>query len=210
MIRIIIADDHSIVRHGLQQIIALADDISVVGAAGNGKKLVSLLTERECDVVLMDMTMPGRSGVELIQRLVRLKQAPAILVLSMHDSAQLVSRAIKAGAAGYLTKDCEPEELIDAIRRVARGGRYIAPSLAEDIIFASQVPDDQLPHELLTDREMQVLRQLIAGHSINAIAEDLSLSPKTVSTHKMRLMKKMQIRSNAELVRYGLEHHLMT
>lgn len=208
MIRIIIADDHGIVRQGVKQYIALDPKLRLVGDVADGPQLLALLAEQPCDVVILDLSMPGRSGVELIRRIAQLDDAPKILVLSMHNETQLVSRALKAGAAGYLTKGCEPDVLVTAVRKLAKGARYIDPSLVEGLVFDYGLHDHKLPHEVLSDRELEVLRFLVSGLSINEIAAELHLSAKTISTHKMRLMRKMGIQSNAELIRYGVEHDL--
>lgn len=206
MIDIIIADDHKLVRQGLKQIMALAPDMRIVGEAGNGQELQALLPQCHCQVLLLDMTMPGIAGVELIKRIRLLAAAPLILVLSMHNEGQLVSRALKAGAAGYLTKDSDPELLIAAIRKVAAGGRYIDPLLVDAMVFDQTLGDLRPRHEQLSDREFQIFQLLVSGKAVGAIADDLALSAKTVSTHKIRLMQKMQMQSIAELTRYAMEH----
>lgn len=203
MIRVILADDHNIVRKGLRQILALAPDIEVVGEAGNGPQLLSLIAAIDCDIVLLDMTMPGLSGVEMIKRLRQLERSPLIVVLSMHNEGQLVTRALKAGAVGYVTKDSDPETLVAALRKVAKGGKYIDPSLVDEMVFDIGL-DNRPPHEKLSDREFQIFQLLVDGKSVTNIADSLSLSSKTVSTHKLRLMQKMQLQSIAELTRYAL------
>lgn len=208
MIRIIVADDHGIVRQGVKQFIALDPGLRLVGDVADGTQLLALLAEQTCDVLILDLSMPGRSGVELIRRIAQYNPAPRILVLSMHNETQLVSRALRAGAAGYLTKGCEPEVLVAAVRKLAKGGRYIDPSLVEGLVFDYGLHDDRPPHEGLSDRELQVLRFLVSGLSINEIAGELNLSAKTISTHKLRLMRKMDIHSNADLIRYGIEYGL--
>jgi DNA-binding NarL/FixJ family response regulator len=210
MIRILIADDHNIVRQGLRQFMALAPDLEVVGEAANGAALLAMRATSPCDVLLLDMNMPGLSGVELIKRIRLGGDAPRILVLSMNNEAQLVSRALKAGAAGYLTKDSDPEMLIAAIRKVAAGGRYIDPVLVDEMVFDQGLGDGKRPHERLSDREFQIFQLLVSGQTVNAIAEGLSLSAKTISTHKLRLMQKMQLQSNVELIRYAMEHQLIS
>jgi DNA-binding NarL/FixJ family response regulator len=210
MIRILIADDHNIVRQGLRQFMALAPDLEVVGEAANGAALLAMRATSPCDVLLLDMNMPGLSGVELIKRIRLGGDAPRILVLSMNNEAQLVSRALKAGAAGYLTKDSDPEMLIAAIRKVAAGGRYIDPVLVDEMVFDQGLGDGKRPHERLSDREFQIFQLLVSGKTVNAIAEGLSLSAKTISTHKLRLMQKMQLQSNVELIRYAMEHQLIS
>jgi DNA-binding NarL/FixJ family response regulator len=207
-IRIMLADDHAIVRHGLKQIMAVAPDLRVVGEASDGQQVLAMLAGCACDLLLLDLTMPGLSGVPLIKRITQRAGAPRVLVLSMHNEAQLVSRALKAGAAGYLTKDSEPEMLIAAIRKVALGGRYIDPALVDKMVFEHGLGDQQMPHERLSDREFQIFQLLVSGESVNAIALRLSLSAKTISTHKVRLIEKMQMQSIAELTRYAWENLL--
>jgi DNA-binding NarL/FixJ family response regulator len=207
MIKILIADDHAIVRGGLKQIIATTDDIVVTGEAAQGSEVVDKLRICEVDLLLLDMTMPGISGVDLIRR-VRVEQpALPVLVLSIHNEAQVVSRALRAGATGYVTKDSDPDVLLAAIRKLAGGGRFIDPKLVDAIIFETH-SGDAPPHEVLSDREFQVLQMLAAGTSINEIAETLALSAKTISTHKMRLMQKLGLANNAELILYTVRHGL--
>ena len=207
MIKILIADDHAIVRGGLKQIIATTDDIVVTGEAAQGSEVVDKLRICEVDLLLLDMTMPGISGVDLIRR-VRVEQpALPVLVLSIHNEAQVVSRALRAGATGYVTKDSDPDVLLAAIRKLAAGGRFIDPKLVDAIIFETH-SGDAPPHEVLSDREFQVLQMLAAGTSINEIAEMLALSAKTISTHKMRLMQKLGLGNNAELILYTVRHGL--
>lgn len=209
MIRVVIADDHKIVRQGLKQFMALAPDMTVVGEAANGEQVLSILAERACDLLLLDLTMPDLSGIELIKRIKECVAAPRILVLSMHNEGQLVSRSLKAGASGYLTKDSDPEMLIEAIRKVGKGGHYIDPVLVDKMVFDHRLGDGKPRHEKLSDREFQIFQLLVSGQSINSIAESLSLSAKTVSTHKLRLMQKMQMQSIAELTRYAIENQLI-
>jgi len=209
MTRILIADDHAIVREGLKQLFALDADIEVAGEAVNGAEVLQILREGAFDLVLLDMTMPGVSGVNLISRILAQHGSPPILVLSMHNELQIARRALNAGAAGYLTKDSQPEILLAAIHKVAAGGRFIDPGLAEEMAFEASGVDQRPPHELLSDREFHILRLLVRGTSVNGIAEDLAISNKTVSTHKARLMQKMNLSNNAELVRYAVTHGLI-
>lgn len=208
MIRIVIADDHALVRGGLLQLFSLAGDVDVVAQATHGGQLLDCLRQVACDLVLLDMTMPGISGVELIGRIrVRAPDLP-ILVLSMHSEALVARRALEAGAAGYLTKDGDPETLLLAIRRVAAGGRYIDPVLAERMVFQNAAGPLEHPHERLSNRELSIFKLFVGGKSVNQIAEELSISNKTVSTHKARLMQKMGFQSNAEMLRYGIDRAL--
>lgn len=209
MIRIVIADDHAIIRGGLKQIVTTTADIVVVGEATQGSEVLEQCRQTPCDLLLLDMTMPGLNGVELIRRLHEERPALPILVLSMHNEGQIVARALKAGAAGYVTKDSEPEILLSAIRKVAAGGRFIDPALVETMVF-SVGGNNSLPHDTLSERELQVLKMIAAGGSLGNIAEQLHVSPKTISTHKMRLMLKLGIDNNADLIRYITKHRLFT
>lgn len=204
MIRLVITDDHAIVRSGLKQLFALQADIRVVGEASNGDELLTMAHNVEMDLLLLDMNMPGVSGVNLISRIKAFRKDLPVLVLSMYNDLQVAMRALKAGANGYITKDSDPEMLMAAIRKVAAGGRYIEPMLAEQMVFDTNSSKQQLPHEVLSDREFEVFRLLAAGKSVNEIAERLVVSNKTVSTYKIRLMDKLQLSSTADLVRYAI------
>jgi DNA-binding NarL/FixJ family response regulator len=209
MIHILIADDHAIVRSGLKQIIATTADITVSAEAAKGAQVLGMLRTCRVDLLVLDMTMPGISGIDLIHRVRTERPALPILVLSMHEEGQVVSRALRAGAAGYVTKDSDPEVLLAAIRKVAGGGRFIDPRLVDTIVFDTPV-SDAAPHEMLSNREFQVLQMLTAGKSVNEIAEAFALSAKTISTHKMRLMQKLGVGNNADLIRYAIRHGLVT
>lgn len=209
MIRLLIADDHAIVRSGLRQIFALSPDLTVAGEATNGAEVLELVRQDSFDLLLLDLNMEGISGADLITRIKTHRANLPILVLSMHNESQVVARMLKAGASGYITKDCEPEILMTAIRKVAGRGKYIAPALAAQMAFDANSSDQGPPHGLLSDRELEVLRLLISGKSVNEIATQLVISNKTVSTHKARLMEKMQLSSMADLMRYAMEHDLL-
>ncbi|MBB6342434.1 DNA-binding NarL/FixJ family response regulator [Pseudomonas fluvialis] len=209
MIRVLVAEDHTIVREGIKQLIGMAKDMQVVGEAGNGEQLMEVLRQTPCDVVLLDISMPGVNGLEAIPRIRALLQPPAVLMLSMHDEAQMAARALKVGAAGYATKDSDPALLLTAIRKVASGGRYIDPELADRMVFEVGLTDSRPPHALLSEREFSVFERLVQGEGVNEIAQHLAISSKTVSTHKARLMEKMGAHSVAELVKYALEHKLV-
>ena len=209
MIHILIADDHAIVRGGVKQLLALSSDVEVAGEATNGAQVMEQLHSASFDLVLLDMTMPGISGVDLIAR-IRMHDAKLpILVLSMRNEAQVVRGALKAGATGYLTKDNEPETLMAAIRKTAAGGRFIDPLLVEQMVFDVDTLGASQAHERLSNREFHILSRLAGGKGDSEIADELAISNKTVSTHKARLMQKMNFRSNAELVRYGVTHGLV-
>ena len=209
MVRLMIADDHAIVREGLKQLFALVADIRVAATAVNGAEVLEMLRRNELDMLMMDMSMPGISGVELVTRVKAQHPDLPILVLSMHNEPQIARRALAAGAAGYLTKDSDPEVVLAAIRKVAGGGRFIDPGLAEAMVLDSVNGGGGAPHEQLSEREQQILRLLVRGRSVNEIADELVISNKTVSTHKSRLMQKLNLQNNAELVRYGVEHGLV-
>ncbi|ALP68033.1 response regulator [Paraburkholderia caribensis] len=208
MIRILIADDHAIVRGGLRQIIATTSDMIVAAEAAHGAEVVDKLRGCAVDLLLLDMTMPGISGVDLIRRVRAEQPALPVLVLSIHDEAQVASRALRAGATGYLTKDSDPNVLLAAIRKLADGGRFIDPKLVDAMVFETH-RGDMLPHEVLSDREFQVLQMLAAGRTVNEIADICALSAKTISTHKMRLMQKLGLANNAEVIRYAIRHGLI-
>jgi len=208
MIRILIADDHAIVRSGLKQILATAPDMAVAAEATNGAEVLQHLSGASVDLLLLDMTMPGISGVDLIRQLQERYPLLPILVLSMHNEGQIITRALRAGAAGYVTKDSEPEVLLAGIRKVAGGGRFIDPSLVDSMVFDSGASEQ--PDALLTARELQVLTMIGEGRPLGEIADRLHLSPKTISTHKMRLMQKLAIDNNVDLVRYAIRHGLIS
>jgi two-component system, NarL family, invasion response regulator UvrY len=209
MIQVLLADDHTIVRAGLKEILADTGDIAVAGEAGTGQEVLARIREHDLDVLVLDMSMPGRSGVELIKLIKKEKPKLRILILSMHSEAQYAVRALKAGASGYLTKDGAAEQLVAAIRRIAAGGAFVSPEAAERLALDFDRPTDAPPHTLLSDREFQVFQALVSGKSITAIADELSLSVKTVSTHKTRIMEKMHMSNQTDLVRYALHHKLL-
>lgn len=208
---IVLADDHSIVRSGLATLLASRGGLRVVGEAADGLALLRILGHTPADLVLLDLSMPGLSGVDLVHRLRAEHPALPILMLSMHVEAPLVGRMLRAGVAGYVTKDCDPEVLLAAIRKVGSGGRYIDPALVDSVVFQAGGEEGAgSPHELLSPREMQVLQRICAGQPLGHIADELHLSPKTVSTHKMRLMQKLDLQTNADLLKYALRHGLTT
>lgn len=204
MIRVLIADDHKIVRDGLKGILAATADIEVAAEAAGGDEALALVRANDYDVALIDMSMPGLSGIDLVKRLRAEKPKLRLLVLSMHGEHQYAARALKAGAAGYLTKDSASEQLLGAIRKVAAGGVHISEAAA-----ASLVSQQKASHEALSDREFEVMRLLVEGLGPTEIGERLHLSVKTVSTHKTRILEKLNLGSTAELVRYAVENKLL-
>ena len=209
MIRIVIAEDHTIVREGLKQLLAAAGDLAVVGEAQSGAEVLQRVREDAFDVMLLDMSMPGRSGIELIKQVHSEKPKLRILVLTMHEEQQYAVRAIKAGAAGYMTKESATAQLVAAIRKVAAGGAFISAAVAEQFALGAMPRSDGPPHTTLSDREYQVFDMLVAGTSVTDIAERLNLSVKTVSTHKARILQKMNLQNQSGLVRYAIQHRLL-
>lgn len=209
MIRLLIADDHAIVRSGLKQVFSLAPDLEVIGEAINGNEVLAFLRQQVPDLLLLDINMPGLSGPDLIARVKAHWADLPILVLSMHNEVQIAARVLKAGANGYVTKDSEMDVLLGAIRRVAGGGKFIAPELAEKLVFDMSIASEKPAHMTLSDRELEVFRLLVAGKGVNDIAEQLCISNKTVSTHKTRLMEKLNLSGVAELMRYAMQHGLL-
>ena len=208
MIRVLVADDHTIVREGLKQILAKSGDLAVAGEAANGNDTLKMVREQEWDVLVTDMSMPGRNGLELIKLVKAARPKLPVLVLSMYGEEQFAVRAIRAGASGYLNKESASDQLVNAIRKIAGGGVFVSPAVAEALLRNVRDGSSKLPHEQLSDRELQVLQLIAAGNSLNAIAAQLNLSPKTVSTHKTRLLEKMHMSNQAELIRYALQHRL--
>jgi DNA-binding NarL/FixJ family response regulator len=209
MIRVLLADDHAIVRAGLKEILADTGDIEVAGEATNGQEVLARVSAQDFDVAVLDMSMPGRNGIELIKLVKREKPKLRILILSMHSEEQYAVRALKAGASGYLSKNSAADELVAAIRRIAAGGAYVTPETAERLALGAAPRAETAAHTLLSDREFQVFRMIARGASVSEIARELSLSVKTISTHKTRIMDKMGLANPAELIRYALEHRLL-
>ncbi len=209
MIRVVVADDHTIVREGLKQLLTAADDLIVVGEAQNGHEVLQRIRENHFDVLLLDMSMPGKSGIELIKQVHSEKPKLRILVLSMHEEEEYAVRALKAGAAGYITKESASAQLVAAIRKVAGGGAFISPAVAEQLALGAMPQSEGLPHTALSDREFQVFHMLVRGVSVTVIADTLNLSVKTVSTHKSSVMQKMGMANQSELILYAVNHRLL-
>lgn len=208
MIRVLVADDHAIVREGLKQILTKSGDLCFAGEAANGNDVLKLVREQTWDVLVTDMSMPGRNGLELIKLVKAAQPKLPVLVLSMYGEEQFAVRAIRAGASGYLNKESASDQLVNAIRKIAAGGVYVSAAVAESLLRNVRDGERKLAHEQLSDREMQVLQLIAAGNTVTEIARRLSLSPKTVSTHKARLLEKMHMTNQAELIRYAMAHGL--
>ena len=209
MIRLLIADDHAILRAGLRQLFALTTDMQVVCEAANGAEVLACLRQSQIDLLLLDLNMPGISGADLIARVKAHQSDLPILVFSMHNEPLVATRVLKAGASGYITKGCAPDILLAAVRKVAAHGNYLDPDIAEKMAFDATTTAERPLHTLLSDRELEVLRLLTSGQSVNAIATQLAISNKTVSTHKARLLEKLNLSGMAELMRYAMQHDLL-
>jgi two-component system invasion response regulator UvrY len=209
MIRALIADDHAVVRQGLRQILLETSDMVVTGEAANGPEALERARAGGYDVIVLDITMPGRSGFEVLKELRLEDPALPVLVLSMHSEEQFAVRLLKAGASGYLNKESAPEELVKAIRKIVSGGRYVSPRLAEKLAFEIDSGSDKLLHETLSDREFQVMRMMASGQTVKEIAAELALSVKTISTYRARILDKMNLHTNAELIHYAIQNQLI-
>jgi DNA-binding NarL/FixJ family response regulator len=209
MIRVVIVDDHTIVREGLKQLLGATTDLEVVGEARDGHEALKIVREIEFDVLLLDLSMPGKGGMELMKQVRDEKPKLRIVVLSMHAEHQYAVRAIRTGASGYLTKDSAATQLVAAIRKVAGGGAFISAEVAEQLALSAMPHAEGPPHTSLSNREYQIFQLLVAGKSVSDIALQLTLSVKTVSTHKARLMEKMGLANQAELVHYAIKHRLV-
>ena len=210
MIKILIGDDHTVVREGLKQIVAETSDMVVSDEASNGHEVLNKALSSDYDVIVLDITMPGIHGLDVLKQIKSQKPALPVLVLSMHPEEQYAVRVIKAGAAGYLTKESASDELIAAIRKVSSGRKYITSSLAEKIASDLETDAEKLPHEFLSDREYQVMCMIAEGKTVKEIADELYLSVKTISTYRSRILEKTGMKTNAELTRYALQNSLIT
>ncbi len=209
MIKVLIADDHTLVRKGFRQILLDTKKFKDIDEAKDGKETISKVSAHHYDVVLLDISFPGRSGIDTLKQLKDLKPRLPVLILSMYPEEQYAVRALKAGASGYLTKETAPDELMEAIRKVAKGGKYITASLAEKLASEIGEPSGRAPHEALSDREYQVMCLIASGMRVKDIAESLNLSVKTISTHRARIMRKMNMKNNANLTHYAIKHGLV-
>jgi two-component system, NarL family, invasion response regulator UvrY len=207
--RILIADDHAILRRGLKEILMRELDGAVCGEAENAEQVLAQVESQEWDVVILDVSMPGRSGLDVLRDLKVMRPKLPVLVLSMHPEDQYGKRILKAGASGYMNKDSAPEELIKAIRKVQAGGRYVSAALAEKLAWDLGADQERPAHEILSDREFEVLRLLASGKTVGQVAQELHLSPTTVSTYRARILEKMNMTTTAELMRYAIENHLV-
>ena len=209
MIRILVADDHTVVREGIKQILAGREDIVVEDEAANGQEVLTKVAKKEYDLILLDISMPGRSGLEVLEEIKVVQPKLPVLILSMHPEEQYAVRMLRAGAAGYLTKGSAPQELISAIQKVSRGGKYVTLSLAEKLAFELDARAEKPRHERLSNREYQVMLMLASGQSVSEVADELCLSAKTISTYRNRILEKMDMKKNAELTLYAVKNNLI-
>jgi two-component system, NarL family, invasion response regulator UvrY len=208
MIRILIADDHAVVRQGLKQFLAETPDLMIAGEAQNAWETLTKVRDQEWDLVMLDISMPGQNGLEVLREIKREKPALPILIFSMFSEDEYAMASLKAGASGYLTKESAPVQIIEAIRVVAQGGKYVSPALVNQLLSRTEQPRERLPHELLSKREFDILLLISRGEPLTQIGERLHLSVKTISTYRARIVEKMGCSTNAELTRYVVKHHL--
>ncbi len=208
-IRILIVDDHVMIRQGLRQILADAFPKALFGEAPSANLALEEVAKKPWDVVLLDITMPGKSGLDVLKQMVDAQPNLAVLVLSMHPEDQYAIRVLKTGAAGYITKNTASEEVIGAVKKVLAGGKYVSAALAENLATSLNAPAGKAPHELLSDREYQVMRMIAQGRSVKEIAFELSLSVKTISTYRTRIMEKTKLKTNADIIRYAVREKLV-
>lgn len=208
-IRVMIVDDHAIVREGLKQILADTEDIVVTSEGENGLDAIKLARQSDGDIMLLDITMPDKNGIEVLKQIHKEKPDMMVLMLSMHREDQYAIRSLKAGAAGYLNKQSAPKDLVKAIRQVASGNKYISPALAQELARHVSTDSEKAPHEFLSDREFQTLLMIAHGKSVSDIAAELSLSVKTISEYRSRILSKMELKNNAELMHYAIRHKLV-
>ena len=209
MIKVLIADDHAVVRRGLRQILTETSDVLVGGEAATAAEVRQLVAGHRWDVVVLDVNMPGGNGIELLADLRRQHPGLRVLVLTMYPEDQYAVRAIRAGAAGFLTKESAPEKLLEAVRKIAAGGRYVSAELAETLASLVAGESEGAPHQRLSDREFEVFKMLARGRTVSQVAQELGLSVKTVSTHRVRILKKMGMGTNAELTHYAVKNGIV-
>jgi len=209
MIKILIADDHAIVREGLKQILSETPDLVVVAEASSGQEVLEKISKNDLDLVVLDIAMPGRGGLDILKEIKTQKPRLPVLMLSMYPEEQYAIRVLKSGASGYLTKESAPSELVMAIRQISQGKKYISPSLAEKLAIDLEINPDKMPHEILSDREYQVMCMIASGKTLKEIADGLSLSIKTISTYRSRILEKMNMKTNAELTHYAIKNNLV-
>lgn len=209
MIKVLIADDHALFREGIKRILTETGDIEIIAEAMNGKDILRKIQKYDWNIILLDINLPDVNGLDILKRILSVNASSCVLVLSMYSEEEYAIRAIRSGASGYLTKDSPADLLINVIRRLARGGKYVNPELAEKLLFNPVLDSDKLTHVNFSDREFHVFKLIVTGESLTSIANKLSLSVKTVSTYRSRILEKMHMKNNAQLVRYAIQHRLV-
>jgi two-component system invasion response regulator UvrY len=209
MIKVVVVDDHAVVREGLKRIISENPGMTVTAEAGNGNEALNLVGNTPCDVVVLDISMPDKNGLDVLKQLHAESPRLPVLVLSMHAEDQYAVRVLRAGAAGYLTKESAPAKLVNAIRKVVRGGKYVSQALAERLVAELETNTDRAAHELLSDREYQVLCMIASGKTVTETANELALSVKTISTYRVRILDKLKMKTNADMTRYAIKQGLV-
>ena len=209
MIKVVVVDDHAVVREGIKRIVSESGGMTVSGEASDGHEAIRVIKNQPCDVGLLDITMPNKSGLDVLKELHAASPRLPVLVLSMHPEDQYAVRVLRAGASGYVTKDSAPAKLVQAIRKVVRGGKYVSPSLAEKLVYDLGTDTARSAYEILSDREYQVLCMIASGKTVTDVAEELALSVKTISTYRVRLLEKLNMKNNAELTRYAIKEGLV-
>lgn len=209
MIKVLVADDHPLLRNGLQQVLAHEPDITIAGEAGDCEQVLTMIAEASWDLLILDLTMPGKGGIDILRDIRKLRPDLPVLVLTMHPEEQFAVRAIRAGASGYLTKTNVVGEVVTAVRKILTGKKYVSANLAEMLANALDSDSTRSPHETLSDREFQVMCKIASGRTVSQIAIELTLSVKTVSTYRARVLEKMHMGNNAELTRYAIQHSLV-
>lgn len=209
MTKVLIADDHPLFRRGLKDILQAQPDIELVGEADTGHRTLEMARKQRWDALVLDITMPGLGGMEILNTLKKEQPKLPVLILSAHPENQYAVRALRTGAAGYMTKETAPQELIRGLRRILQGGKYVSDTLAEKLAIDVSSPRDKKPHELLSHREYEIMRMIASGKSLGKIASKLALSPRTVSTYRSRILDKMHMKTNTDLIRYALENKLI-
>ncbi|GMU94566.1 response regulator transcription factor [Ignavibacterium album] len=208
-LKVFLADDHLLIREGLKKILAAEKEFIVVGESGHPDDVIDYFNKEGADILILDLNMPGRSGLDVLKHVKRIKPETKILVLSMYPEDQFAERTIKAGASGYITKESASEELMKALHKIAKGGNYVSNSLAEKLLFKKKIVSDQKPHEVLSDRELQIMILLAQGKTQVEISDELSLSTSTINTYRSRILEKLNLKSNAEIIRYAIQNKLI-
>jgi DNA-binding NarL/FixJ family response regulator len=208
-LKVFIADDHLLIREGLKKILSVEKEFVVVGESGEPDEVLDFINENEVDILILDLNMPGRSGLDVLKHVKKMKPETKVLILSMYPEDQFGERTIKAGASGYITKESASDELLKALKKIAKGGNYISPAFAEKLLLRRKNVPEQKPHELLSDRELQIMILLAKGKTQVEISNELALSTSTVNTYRSRILEKLKLKSNAEIIRYALQNNLV-